>query len=71
MRVLRLGPEEIWIDTEPEGIGGSPPPGDVSRSGGVEVSDVGEERALLSLIGPAQPLAAGTADLPEHSERQP
>jgi tRNA-modifying protein YgfZ len=54
MRVLRLGPDRFWIDTEPEAL-------EVTRrhlqtykiGREVEVGDVGEEHTILSLIGPA------------------
>lgn len=72
MRVLRLAPDEIWIDTEPEVIA------TVSRhltmySVGREVliDDVGERWAVLSLIGPAAMQAAGVGPLAdEHSHAE-
>jgi folate-binding protein YgfZ len=69
MRVLRPGEEpDLWLDTEPEAI--EP----VRRHLGmykigrqVEVADVGEERAILSLIGPRAVEIAGSAALPENA----
>lgn len=67
MRVLRPGEEpDILLDTEPEALEA------VRRHLGmykigrqVEVADVSEERALLSLIGPRSVEFAGSAALPE------
>jgi tRNA-modifying protein YgfZ len=71
MRVLRLGPEEIWLDTEPEAVG----PVlrhlrmySVGRE--VEVEEASSAWAVTSLIGPAAVEAAGTAPLEgEHAQR--
>jgi folate-binding protein YgfZ len=60
MRVLRLSPERIWIDTEAEAA-------DVARrhletykiGRRVEIEDAGDERAILSLIGPAAVAVSG------------
>ena len=69
MRVLRPGEEpDLWLDLEPEGLEA------VRRHLGmykigreVEVADVGEERAILSLIGPRAVEIAGSAALPENA----
>jgi tRNA-modifying protein YgfZ len=69
MRVLRRGEEpDLWLDTEPEAVAA------VSRHLGmykigrqVEVADVTEERAILSLIGPRAAAIAGSAPLPENA----
>src|SRR3954447_16748462 len=54
MRVLRLDPERIWIDTEPEAAEVARRHLETYKIGRqVEVEDAGEERAILSLIGPA------------------
>jgi len=67
VRVLRPGEEpDLWLDLEPEGTDA------VRRHLGmykigreVEVTDVGGERAILSLIGPRAVEIAGSAALPE------
>jgi folate-binding protein YgfZ len=72
MRVLRPGEEaDLWLDTEPEGLEA------VRRHLGmykigrqVEVADLGEERAILSLIGPRALEIAGSAALPENGCEQ-
>jgi folate-binding protein YgfZ len=68
MRVLRLGPEEIWIDTEPGALAGVRGHLEMYKIGReVEVVDLAGERALISLLGPASASLAGTAPLPEHA----
>ncbi len=68
MRVLRLAPEELWIDTEPEAIEATRRHLQTYKVGReVEVADVGAERAILSLIGPRGAEVAGTPPLPEHA----
>ncbi len=68
MRVLRLGAEEIWIDTEPEARPAARRHLEMYSIGrDVSVTDSSEERAILSLIGPRSPEVAGTAALPEHT----
>lgn len=68
MRVLRLAPNELWIDTEPEGVEAARRHLEMYKIGReVEVSDLGGERALISLIGPRSFSLAGTAALPEHA----
>jgi folate-binding protein YgfZ len=67
MRVLRPAAEEIWIDTEPEAIAAARRHLEMYSIGReVKVTDVGEERAILSLIGPRSVEIAGTAVLPEN-----
>jgi folate-binding protein YgfZ len=69
MRVLRSGEEpDLWLDLEPEALDA------VRRHLGmykigreVEVADVSEERAILSLIGPRAVEIAGSAPLPENA----
>jgi folate-binding protein YgfZ len=69
VRVLRPGEEaDLWLDLEPEGLNA------VRRHLGmykigreVEVADVSEERATLSLIGPRAVEIAGSAALPENA----
>ncbi len=69
MRLLRPGEEpDLWLDLEPEAIEA------VRRHLGmykigreVEVADVSEEQAILSLIGPRAVEIAGSAPLPENT----
>ena len=66
MRVLRAGAEEILLDTEPEGLAAALRHLQMYSIGrDVEVKDVSEERAIVSLIGPRSVEIAGTAALPE------
>ncbi len=66
MRVLRPGAEELWIDTEPEGLDATRKHLQMYKIGReVEMVDVTEERAILSLIGPRSVEIAGTPPLPE------
>ncbi len=68
MRVMRLGAEEIWVDTEAEALPAARRHLEMYSIGrDVTVTDVGGERAILSLIGPRSPEVAGTATLPEHA----
>jgi folate-binding protein YgfZ len=71
MRVLHLGPEEFWIDTEPEAVEAARGHLEMYKIGReAEVVDLGRERALISLIGPAAAPLAGTAALPEDSSAE-
>ncbi|MDX6625659.1 MAG: hypothetical protein QOE56_648 [Solirubrobacterales bacterium] len=68
MRVLRIGPEEILLDTE--GIARGPVVKHLtmySIGRDVAVGDVSDERAIISLIGPRSVEIAGTAALPENA----
>jgi folate-binding protein YgfZ len=68
MRVLRAGPEEIWIDTEPVAIAAASRHllmYSIGRE--VKVEDVGATRAILSLIGPRSAEIVGTPPLPENA----
>ncbi|HET9677652.1 MAG TPA: folate-binding protein, partial [Solirubrobacterales bacterium] len=69
LRVLRPGERpDLWIDTEPEAIGAVRRHLQMYKIGrDVEVSDVGEKRAILSLIGPRSVEIAGSAALPENA----
>jgi folate-binding protein YgfZ len=68
MRVLRLSPEEIWIDTEPEALAAALRHLEMYKIGReVAIADVSTERAILSLIGPRSIEIAGAAALPEHT----
>jgi folate-binding protein YgfZ len=71
MRVLRLTPERIWIDTEPATL-------EVTRrhlqtykiGRQVEVEDATEGLALLSLIGPAATAIAAAPSPPLHGSQE-
>ncbi len=66
MRVLRSSAEEIWIDTEPEGLDAARRHLEMYKIGrDVALGDVSGERAILSLIGPRSVEVAGAAALPE------
>jgi len=65
MRVLRLSPEEIWIDTEPEALTAARGHLEMYKIGReVTVVDVTAQRAILSLIGPRSAEIAAAAPLP-------
>lgn len=67
MRALRLSAEEIWVDTGPSTLERARRHLQTYKIGrAVEVDDVSDERAILSLIGPRSAVIAGTAELPEH-----
>ncbi len=66
MRVLRLAAEEIWLDTEPEGLAAALRHLRMYSIGReVEIAELGAERAILSLIGPASAAVAGAPVPPE------
>lgn len=68
MRVLRLADDEIWIDTEAEGVEAARRHLDMYKIGReVTLEDVSEERSILSLIGPRSVELAGSPALPEHA----
>ncbi|MFN2613171.1 MAG: folate-binding protein YgfZ [Solirubrobacterales bacterium] len=71
MRVLRLSPEEIWLDTEPEALEDLRSHLERYKIGRqVKVADVTRDWAIASLIGPASYETAGTGPLtPEHAHR--
>src|SRR5215203_324 len=61
MRVLRLGAEEFWLDTEPEGFEAAQRHLAMYKVGHeVEIADLGTERAIFSLIGPRSVEIAGS-----------
>ena len=71
MRVLALADDDIWIDLEPD-----PTPTVLSHlrtysiGREVEIEDVGEEWAILSLIGPRAAELAGFEGIgPVHAQR--
>ena len=68
MRVLRLADDEVWLDTEPEALELTRRHLQTYKIGReVEIADVTEERAILSLIGPRAADVAGAPPLPEHA----
>ena len=68
MRVLRLGGDEIWVDTEPEALPAARRHLEMYKIGrDVELADVTGERAFASLIGPRSVEMAGSPALPEHA----
>jgi len=71
MRVLRLDNGDLWLDTEPDAMAAVERHLRMYSVGReVEVADVGDEWAILSVIGPAAVETAGTGPLsPEHAQR--
>jgi len=68
MRVLRIGAEEIWVDTEPEALAAAKRHLEMYKIGReVAIADLTAERAILSLIGPRSVEIAGSAALHEHA----
>jgi folate-binding protein YgfZ len=68
MRVLRPATEELLLDTEPEALAATRRHLEMYSIGReVKVTDISEERAILSLIGPRAVEVAGTAALPENA----
>jgi folate-binding protein YgfZ len=69
MRVLRPGEgPELWLDLEQEGLAAASRHLQMYKIGReVDVADAGEERVLLSLIGPRSVEIAGSAALPENA----
>jgi folate-binding protein YgfZ len=67
MRVLVVSEEKVWIDTEPEGLAAALKHLQMYKIGrDADVQDAGEERAIVSLIGPRSAELAGSSPLPEH-----
>ncbi|HET6998389.1 MAG TPA: folate-binding protein [Solirubrobacterales bacterium] len=68
MRVLRIGADEVWLDTEPEALAAARRHLEMYSIGReVTVADVSAERSIFSLIGPRSAEIAGTAALPEYA----
>jgi len=68
MRVLRVADDEIWVDTETEALPAARRHLEMYKVGReVEVEDLTEARALLSLIGPRSAELSGAPPLPEHA----
>jgi folate-binding protein YgfZ len=71
MRVLRLAAEEVWLDTEPEGLEAARRHLQMYKVGHqVELEDLTAERSILSLLGPRSADVAATPPLPEFACRQ-
>jgi folate-binding protein YgfZ len=68
MRVLRLAADEVWVDTEAEALPVARRHLEMYKVGReVELEDVTDARALLSLIGPRSTELCGAPPLPEHA----
>jgi tRNA-modifying protein YgfZ len=68
MRVLRISPQEIWIDTEPEALAAARRHLEMYKVGrDVAIAELTGERAILSLIGPRSVEIAATPALPENA----
>ena len=72
MRVLRLDPDKVWLDAEPEAGDAVERHLSMYRVGReVEVAEPEPERSILSLIGPAAGRVAGVEALtPEYAHRE-
>ncbi|HEV7400317.1 MAG TPA: folate-binding protein [Solirubrobacterales bacterium] len=71
MRVLRLADDEILVDTETEALPAARRHLSMYKVGReVEVEDVSEARALLSLIGPRSAELSGAPPLPEYASEE-
>jgi tRNA-modifying protein YgfZ len=72
MRVLRLGPDELWLDTEEIAAERVRRHLDMYRIGrDTELDELSGERAIISVIGPAAAEVAGSGPLhPEHAHRE-
>lgn len=71
MRVLVVDGEKIWIDTEPEALAAARRHLEMYKIGrDADVHDAGEERAIVSLIGPRSAELAGSSPLPEYSHEE-
>ena len=71
MRVLVVAPDEVWIDTEPQAAPAILRHLQMYKVGReVEIDDVSDERAIVSLIGPGAENALGVGPVgSEHSHR--
>ncbi len=70
-RLLRLARDDLWLDSEATGAAALRRHLETYKIGReVEIEDVGEERALTSVIGPAAAELTGAGALaPEHAHR--
>jgi tRNA-modifying protein YgfZ len=68
MRVLRLAPQEIWLDLEPEGLDPVRRHLETYKIGReLELVDVSDQRALISLIGPGSARISAEPPAAEHA----
>jgi tRNA-modifying protein YgfZ len=72
LRVLRLAPDELWLDTERVAVERLRRHLDMYRIGrDATVEDVSADHAIISVIGPASAEVAGAGPLaPEHAHRE-
>src|SRR6478609_6498016 len=71
MRVLVVDAEKVWIDTEPEAFAAAKRHLGMYKIGrDADVVDAGEERAIVSLIGPRSAELAGSSPLPEYCHEE-
>jgi folate-binding protein YgfZ len=71
MRVLRLAADEVWLDTEPEGLGAARRHLQMYKIGHqVEIEDLTGDRSIFSLLGPRSAEIAATPPLPEFASLQ-
>jgi folate-binding protein YgfZ len=71
MRVLVVDGEKVWIDTEPEALAAAKRHLEMYKVGrDAEVVDAGDERAIVSLIGPRSAELAGSSPLPEYCHEE-
>jgi folate-binding protein YgfZ len=71
MRVLRVDGEKIWLDTEPEALAAARRHLEMYKVGReADVHDAGDERAIVSLIGPRSAELAGSPPLPEYCHEE-
>ena len=72
VRVLRLGPERLWLDTEADAIQALTRHLSLYRvAQDVEITDLSSERAILSVIGPEAQAIGGIGPIaPEHANRE-
>jgi tRNA-modifying protein YgfZ len=71
MRVTRLGPEELWLDSEEEALEPVRRHLQMYKVGrDVEVRDLTGELSIISLIGPGAATVCGVAPGPEHAHRE-
>lgn len=67
-RALRIGEDEIWLDTEGAATDALRRHLEMYKIGReVEIADLGSERAIVSLLGPGAAALAGFSPGPEHS----
>jgi folate-binding protein YgfZ len=71
MRVLVVDDEKVWVDTEPEGLAAARRHLEMYKIGrDADVHDAGDERAIVSVIGPRSAELAGSSPLPEHCHEE-